>query len=357
MIVTLTPNPSLDRTVAVPALVRGAVLRATGAGAEPSGKGVNVALAVARRGRRAVAVLPSGGPTGALVVQLLQAAARAVPPPGALRVDAVPVAGDVRTNTSLREADGTVTKVNEPGPPVTPAEVARLLAALAAALDTPPDAAPAGAPDGRASWLASCGSLPPGAPADLHARAVRAARAAGVPVAVDSSGPALRAALPAGPDLVKPNAEELAAASGRALRTLGDVVAAARALREAGAGAVLASLGADGAVLVDAAGAVHATAPPVRVVSTVGAGDALLAGYLAGPAAGTAPGRPAPAPHPHDRLREALRWAAAAVAGEGTLLAPPAGPGAPGEVGPPGEVGLAAVDPSRPLREPAQPSG
>ena len=138
---------------------------------------------------------------------------------------------------------------------------------------------------------------PPGAPIDFYARVVERLGNASVKVAVDSSGAPLVAALDAGPDLVKPNREELAEATGRALLTVGDVVAAAEELRGRGVGAVLASLGADGAVLVDATGPTFGWATIDKARSAVGAGDSMLAGFLAG--GGSGPGA----------LAEALAWA------------------------------------------------
>src|SRR5690606_6852750 len=116
-----------------------------------------------------------------------------------------------------------------------------------------------------------------------------------------TSGAALRAAVPAGPDLIKPNREELAEAVGGPVDTIADVVEAAGELRDRGARAVLVSLGAEGAVLVDDDGVLTGEAPVARPNSTVGAGDALLAGFLAGGARGPA------------ALAEALAWGAAAV--------------------------------------------
>lgn len=114
-----------------------------------------------------------------------------------------------------------------------------------------------------------------------YAALVTRARSAGVRVALDTSGPPLRAALAARPEVVKPNTDELAEAVGRPLATVGDAIKAAEDLREAGAGAVLASLGATGQLLVDTTGAYFATAPVASVRSDVGAGDASLAGFLA----------------------------------------------------------------------------
>jgi 1-phosphofructokinase len=287
MIITVTPNPSVDRTVFIDALPRGEVIRGRRSRSEPSGKGVNVALALRAHKHEVLAVLPVGGPVGRQIVEMLRAADVAHL--------AVPIAGDIRSNVSLVEPDGTVTKINEAGPVLDAAETRALtVAALGRA--------------GTATWLAGCGSLPAGVADDLYAQLVVEGHRRGVRVAVDSSGAALRAALAAGPDLVKPNAHELAEVVDRPLETLGDVVAAAEALREQGAGAVLASLGADGAVLVDDGGAYHGRAPVARVVSAVGAGDALLAGFLS--AGGSGP----------VALRAALTWAAAAVRHEGTLF-------------------------------------
>jgi 1-phosphofructokinase len=138
-------------------------------------------------------------------------------------------------------------------------------------------------------------------PTEIYARLCEFFTAAGVRVAVDSSGPALLAALEAKPVLVKPNREELAEAVGRPVGSLGDVIEAAEELRDRGARTVLASLGADGAVLVEEEGVTIGEAPVAAPRSTVGAGDALLAGFLAAGARG------APA------LAEGLAWGAAAV--------------------------------------------
>jgi 1-phosphofructokinase len=207
----------------------------------------------------------------------------------------VPISGEVRSNVSLVEPDGVVTKVNEPGPELGPAELQALVDAVVQNLQT-------------AEWLACCGSLPPGAPVDIYAQLTRRAHEAGARVAVDTSGQPLAAALNARPDLVKPNADELAELVGTPLHTYGDVVDAADEVRRRGAGAVLASLGADGAILVDEVGATHSWCSVATVVSTVGAGDATLAGFLAGGADRAT------------RIRTALQWGAAAVQHEGTLF-------------------------------------
>ena len=120
MILTVTPNPSLDRTYEIPALDRGAVLRATADRIDPGGKGVNVSRAVAAAGHRTLAVLPLGGPAGAALAGLLGAEG--------IEVAGVPVAGQTRSNISVAEPDGTLTKINATGPELTADESEALLA-------------------------------------------------------------------------------------------------------------------------------------------------------------------------------------------------------------------------------------
>lgn len=291
MIVTLTLNPSLDRTLELATLRAGEVNRATSVRVDPGGKGVNVARALVRNGQTALAVLPVGGREGDELCRLLETTG--------VDVDRVPIASAVRENVTLVEPDGVVTKINAPGPRLTEDELAALEKATIAALD-------------GAAWVAASGSLPPGSPDDFYARLAAKVRQAGARFAVDSSGPAFQAAIVGAPALVKPNAEELAEAVGRPLTTLGDVVDAATELRDRGVGAVLVSLGADGAVLVDGEGSWHATTPPLEARSNVGAGDATLAGFLAAGAAGP------------DALGTAVAYGAAAVRLPGSVMPGPA---------------------------------
>lgn len=290
-VLTVTPNPSVDRTLELAALERGAVLRATSTRIDPGGKGVNVTRALVANGHDSLAVLPLGGADGELLRRLLTE--EATPH------RAVPAGAPTRTNITLREPDGTVTKVNAPGARLDPPSLAALVAEVVDALP-------------GAAWLVLCGSLPAGAPVDLYATLTEEGHAAGVKVAVDASGPPLAAALAARPDLLKPNLGELAELVGRALRSTGDAVAAAAEVHRAGAGTVLVSLGADGALLVDGAHPMLAVPAAVDVQSDVGAGDALLAGFLSAGASGP------------EALRTAVAWGAAAVALPGTGVPGPA---------------------------------
>ncbi|MFE9685085.1 1-phosphofructokinase [Streptomyces sp. NPDC006285] len=291
MILTVTPNPSLDRTYEVPSLDRGEVIRATGERMDPGGKGVNVSRAVAAAGRRTVAVLPLGGAPGALVATLLDAQGIEVAP--------VPVAGATRSNIALAEADGVLTKINAPGPELTASEQESLLETVREQ-------------SRDADWIACCGSLPRGLAPSWYAELVARAHRAGTRIALDTSGPALLAALRERPDVVKPNAEELAEAVGRPLTTVGDAVKAAEELRALGARTVLASLGADGQLLVGEEGAWFASARVDTVRSNVGAGDSSLAGFLV--AGGGGPGA----------LASAVAHGAAAVQLPGSVMPGPA---------------------------------
>ena len=275
MIVTLTANPGLDRLVPLSGpLERGGVVRSATAVDEPGGKGVNVARVVAAGGRTAVAVLP-GHPDDPLLLALRE-----------LRLvhRAVPIGAFARVNLTLAEPDGTTTKVNAPGAPLDPS----VRAGLAEALQR--EAA-------GARWAVLSGSLPPGVSAGWYAELVAALRSTGARLAVDTSGAALLATAGPGadaaglPDLLKPNAEELAeltgvdagsaSAAGAALEADPAAAAdAARTLVERGVAEVLVTLGGRGALLVTADGAWHAQHAPVTPVSTVGAGDSTLAGYL-----------------------------------------------------------------------------
>lgn len=306
MIVTVTPNPSIDRTVNLPdRLVRGAVLRVTSASSEPGGKGVNVARALTLAGLGTVAVLPAAEHDPFL------AGLRSI----GVAFHAVEVEGTVRTNLTVTEPDGTTTKINEPGAALTLAEAGHLARAVT-------DHARS------ARWAVLSGSLPPGLPDSWYADMVAALRPLGCKIAVDTSDAPLAVLAAdlhrAAPDLLKPNAEELAGLAGVSPEALegavrrGDaapVVGAARRLTDRGVGAVLATLGAAGAVLVDAEGAWLASPPPIRPRSTVGAGDSSLAGYVRADVEGA----DAPA-----RLQMAVAYGGAAAALPGSALPTPA---------------------------------
>jgi 1-phosphofructokinase len=290
MIVTLTLNPSVDRTVEVETLARGEVMRALGVRVDPGGKGINVSRALAIHHLPTRAVVTLGGAEGEHLLALLRETGIEIVP--------VRIQGAIRSNITVVEPDGTTTKFNEPGAELSADELAAVFTAVKDAAES-------------ADWLVASGSLPPGTPATVYADLVRWLAGSGTCVAVDTSGPALSAVLAAEPSLVKPNRDELAQVTGQRLESVADVVEAATRLRDLGAAAVLASMGADGAVLVDDDGAVHGRTPAVPPLSSVGAGDAMLAGFLAGGGKGA------------DALVEGLAWGAAAVLQPGSGMPAP----------------------------------
>jgi 1-phosphofructokinase len=300
-IVTVTANPSLDRTITlVSPLVPGEVQAASASREDAGGKGINVARVLASGGVATLAVLPlAEDDPFAPALRSSRVPARAVP-----------VLGHVRANVTITDPAGVTTKLNLPGAALSPRDVAALIEAVVEA-------------SGGATWLVLAGSLPPGAGTRLYVDMIRAVRGrwgAQAPcIAVDTSGAALRAVVDeAMPDLIKPNDEELAELAGVELESGIDLAAAvlpvARALVPSKVGAALVTLGAAGAVLVTAQGAWQATPPRIRVVSTVGAGDSSLAGYLLGVAAGS---------DPASSLRRSIGFGAAAASLPGTQAPTP----------------------------------
>jgi len=300
MIVTLTPNPSVDRTVALASrLERHAVLRADSVISQSGGKGVNISRAAVAAGLRTIAVLPADK-DDPYVLELLRDG-----------IDCRPEqpAGPVRVNITITEPDGTTTKINSPGAVADADSLDRLKVALHHRAQ-------------HAEWVVLAGSLPPGAPADWYASLVQDLRGTTARVAVDTSGEplaALAASLTvAAPDLMKPNGEELASLTGGDADAIeADPAIAAKAatvLVEQGVGAVLVTLGGNGAVLVTPEGAWHATPPPTTVVSTVGAGDSSLFGYLLGDHRGV---------EPAEKLRLAVAYGSAAAGLPGTTIPTP----------------------------------
>ena len=297
MILTLTPNPSIDRTVALDGqLSRGQVHRVASVTSQAGGKGVNISRAAVSADIPSIAVVPALK-DDPFVLELLGAG-----------IDCRPVrpAGDVRVNLTITEPDGTTTKLNSPGAEVGPEHLEALATAILVRAS-------------GADWTVLAGSLPVGAPPDFYADLVRRLREVGGRVAVDTSEAPLQAlveALPtAAPDLMKPNGEELASFTGGDADELESnpeaTAEAARQLIGRGVGAVLATLGGNGAVLVTPDGAWHATPPPTTVVSTVGAGDSSLFGYLLGDIRGL------PAP---ERLALAVAYGSAAASLPGTTI-------------------------------------
>lgn len=294
MIITLTLNPSLDRTVEVERLRRGAVLRTTEPILEPGGKGVNVTRALSANGVSSLAILAVAGPEGAELGRLLEQ--------DGILCRLVPVSGRTRSNLSVEEPDGTVTKLNEPGSAFSGADLTALTTAVRASLR-------------EGDWLVVSGSTPPEFSRAQMTSLLEQATASGAQLAVDSSGEALVAAVEARPRLIKPNRDELAELVGRPLVSVSDVVAAADEVRARGVEFVLVSLGAEGAVLVGPGGMLVGESRVDAPRSTVGAGDSFLAGFLSHFSVDQADVKTA--------LLTALTWGAAATRLPGSAVPSP----------------------------------
>ncbi|MFJ6667870.1 MULTISPECIES: 1-phosphofructokinase family hexose kinase [unclassified Streptomyces] len=258
MILTVTLNTALDITYRVRSLRPHASHRISEVIERPGGKGVNVARVLAALGHEVTVTGFAGGSTGRAVRDGLAGTGG---PADAL----VPVAGATRrTIAVVDELSGDTTQLNEPGPQIAPAEWAAFLDRYAELLS-------------GASAVALCGSLPPGVPVGAYAGLIRTARSLGVPVLLDTSGEPLRRGVAARPDLIKPNADELAELTGSH-----DPLRATEDARRRGARTVIASLGPNGLLATTPEGRWRAT-PPGRVHGNpTGAGDSAVAALLSG---------------------------------------------------------------------------
>ncbi len=274
-IVTLTPNPVLDRTLTVPRVQLDTVLRADELRLDAGGKGFNVSRALKTMGSATLAMALVGGATGRLLQEMLHA--------WGVATRFVPIHDETRTNIVVTEPDGAHhLKVNEAGPQIRPQELEQLLAAVDDELQ-PGDL-----------WVLA-GSLPRGLRPDFYALLVERIGARGGAAALDASGAALQLGLQAAPFLAKPNGLEVAEATGLPASTPEEAAAAARRLLELGVQLPAISLGADGLLLAALVGGAsvpeiwHAQPPVIVALNTVGAGDAAVAGMVWALAQGMGP--------------------------------------------------------------------
>ena len=293
-IATVSLNPAIDQTALVPNFAAGAVNRVEHEQSDAGGKGVNVASFLAQFGL-SVAV------TGILGENNIEPFVRLFVEKGI--VDRfVRLPGLTRVNVKIvDERQDRVTDINFPGLSVGTADLARLNAAIdALAADT--------------GWFVLSGSVPEGVPNTVYADLVTSLKSRGKTVVLDASGPAFAAAIPTGPDVIKPNIEELQELVGRNLAGHGDIVAAAKQLIDQGIGLVAVSMGPDGALFVERDAAVLAVPPNITVKSTVGAGDAMVAGIVTGTLRGL---------DLADRARLATAFSLGALGEIGPRLPPP----------------------------------
>lgn len=264
MILTVTLNAAIDRTVAVPSFRLGRRHRAVESRTSPGGKGVNVARALSRLGRPVIAAGFAGGPTGNRLLEQLREES--------VLTDFTQIAADTRINLAVIDpTSGDQTEINERGPAVSPEEVEAFAARLGYLAD-------------GAGLCVLAGTLPPGAGGDLYARLVKDLTERGVPVVLDSEGEAMLAGLRAGAAMVTPNELEAEELVGQEFGDRQDLVHGLSELVRLGAHEA-AITRPDGCAAVIGEGAerrfVEVRTEPLEPVSTVGSGDAFLAGYAA----------------------------------------------------------------------------
>lgn len=272
MILTVTLNPALDRTLAVPNFEVGFRHRAVETVTLPGGKGVNVARVIKRLGHPVIATGFVGGRTGERVLAELEQED--------ILCDFVRIEGETRTSTAVLDpASGTTTEINEYGPLVSARELARLYEKL----DYLSKAA---------QVVVLAGSIPQGLEPTIYADLIRRLHENGVMVMVDTYGEPLRYAIKAGPDAVFPNQVEAETVIGHEINGVSEFLGAARSLRRLGAKSAV--VHARDLVVAEIASpdgvrALAALPPRVEVVSAVGSGDSLLGGYVTAYVQGQSP--------------------------------------------------------------------
>ncbi|WP_110655263.1 1-phosphofructokinase [Salinicola halimionae] len=284
-LLVVTLNPALDLSIQLPQLEPGAVNRTRSTHLAAAGKGLNVAQVLVSLGHRVTLSGFLGADNDTAFVQACQR--------DGIEDASLRLSGETRINAKLAEDDGRVTDVNGPGLEVSAEALAELTADLVARCETE-----------HPSAVVVTGSLPPGVMPAALAALIEALKASGTPVWIDTSGPALAAALAVHPSAAKPNEQELADWAGGPLTEPVAQLDAARRLHAAGVEESILSLGAEGVLWISRRGEWRSLPPRVEVRSTVGAGDTLLAAMLHGVVEGL---------EPQEALRQATALAAEAV--------------------------------------------
>jgi 1-phosphofructokinase family hexose kinase len=258
LIVTLTLNPAIDRTIGVDYLAFEDRSYIESSSESAGGRGLNSSRVIHAFGGKTLALTISGGRSGACLREYLRQES--------FPSRAVTVRNDIRTNLTITDRRGLTVNLNERGPELTAAEVGRIERSVAHALDS-------------AKWLLLCGSVPPGVPASFYAKLIALARKKRVRTLLHASGEALREGIAARPSVVTPNQSEAERLLDRSLLTRAQCLQAAAEIASFGPDAVVLSLASRGAVAAFSDGLFEATPPQVDAVCPIGAGDALTAGY------------------------------------------------------------------------------
>ncbi len=257
MIVTVTMNPAIDKTIDIDELQPGGLNRIQKVEYDAGGKGINVSKTIRELGGTSVAVGFLGGNAGRTIETVLN--------DSGIQNDFIWVDGETRTNTKVFEKNGEVTELNEPGPQISSGQQEELIQKLE------------GYADEKALFILA-GSIPNGVDKQIYSQIIKRVHARGAKVLLDADGEQFRNALEAGPDIIKPNRVELEEYFEFDYRaSLEELLNGARKLREKGIDTVAVSMGKSGAMMVREGYEVKCPALSVKAHSTVGAGDAMVA--------------------------------------------------------------------------------
>lgn len=258
MIITVTMNPAIDKTVEIDSLVEGGLNRIKKVEYDAGGKGINVSKTIRELGGHSIATGFLGGNNGKTIASVLK--------DKGIDSDFIWVDGETRTNTKVFEENGALTELNEPGPVITEEQIRALMEKLLgyAGIDT---------------LFVLSGSIPAGVPKDTYARIIREVHKKGSKVLLDADGELFRLGVEAAPDMIKPNRVELEEYAGMDYRASEEaLLKIAEKFREKGIGTIAVSMGKSGAMFLLEDTAAKCPALNVKAHSTVGAGDAMVAG-------------------------------------------------------------------------------
>lgn len=259
MIVTLTTNPAIDRTITVDRLAFEDRAYISSSGESAGGRGINASCVIHSFGGETLAVITSGGDAGARLQKHLENCG--------YPVVVVPIRNESRTNLTITDTHGLTVNLNEAGPQVSQEELRCLEETIRERLDS-------------AGWLMICGSLPPGVPPAFYGNLVEMARRKNVKTLLDADGHALREGIEAKPTVVTPNQQEAERLLSRALLTRSHFLDAAARIRAMGIESVVLSLGSRGAIGSFGGETVEVLPPRVDAVCPIGSGDALAAAFV-----------------------------------------------------------------------------
>ena len=262
MITSVSLNPSIDRTLAVERFTPGGLNRVVSKQDVAAGNGINVALTVSELGldSECIGFMYRDGASQFEKRLMLNSTP----------YDFIWCEGSVRTNIKVFDrSDGTITELNESGMNVAVEDLDRMVDLVVRHAE-------------NSDYLILSGSLPPGCPQDYYRTLIRAVEGLGCRCVLDADGERLQYGLEATPFMIKPNRYELESMIGRPLERISDIREAALRFIDKGVAVVAVSLGADGALITDGSETLFAPRMNIEVKGTVGAGDAMVAGLVAG---------------------------------------------------------------------------